>query len=234
MNVLVIGATGGSGRAAVGELLSRGHQVTAFCRSRSAFSPTPENLRVFPGDVLDPSDVERAVPGHDAVIVTLGISENPVRVRLRGPRGTAPDVRSRGTRAVIAAMERHGVRRLVVQTSYGVGTTRDRLAFVDRLIFALLLRPQIADTELQEMAVTGSSLDWLVVQPVHLRDAPEDDPPFISTSGDVQGRSVSRRSVGRFLAEAVSRPDLVRTSVALSGAVSVPAPTEARRLTRAG
>jgi hypothetical protein len=64
-----------------------------------------------------PEDVGRAVRGQDAVVVTLGISEHPLRVRLLGSAGTPLDVRSRGTAAVVAAMRTHGVRRLVVQSS---------------------------------------------------------------------------------------------------------------------
>ena len=41
-----------------------------------------------------------------------------------GSASTPIDVRSTGTRNVIDAMHRCGVRRLVVQTSYGVGATR--------------------------------------------------------------------------------------------------------------
>jgi uncharacterized protein YbjT (DUF2867 family) len=99
MKVLVVGATGGSGRAAVGELLRRGHDVTAFSRHASSLvAGTGGRVRAIDGDATDPADVDRAVDGQDAVIVTLGISENPLRVRLRGAAGTPMDVRSRGTR----------------------------------------------------------------------------------------------------------------------------------------
>lgn len=169
------------------------------------------------GDVMDGGEVARAVAGHDAVIVTLGITENPLRVRFFGPARTALDVRSAGTRHVIAAMASGGVRRLVVQTSYGVGETRDRLGFADKLFFTLLLAPQIADTELQERAVIESELDWTIVQPVHLTDG-EEAPIFTSTAGETSGHmQISRRSVGRFLAEAVESPAFLHRSVALSG-----------------
>ena len=119
--ILVIGATGGTGRATVEELLAAGHRVTAFSRHasrlESLLEDAPDRLRTIDGNVLRPEDLDRAVPGHDAVIVVLGISENPFRVRLFGSRGTAMNVRSAGTRNVIAAMKRAGVRRLVVQST---------------------------------------------------------------------------------------------------------------------
>lgn len=216
--VLVVGATGGSGRAAVERLLSEGHEVTAFSRSSDRVGIRGERLHCTSGDAMDPADIEQAVAGHDAVVVTLGISENPLRVRLLGPARTPIDVRSAGTANVITAMRKHGVRRLVVQTSYGVGETRDRLGLLDRLFFALLLKPQIADTEVQNKAIASSDLDWVIVQPVHLTNSAEDEAPFVSTAGETGKMKVSRASVGRFIASAVTSPAYVRKSVAISGA----------------
>lgn len=220
MKILVIGATGGTGRAVVERLLGEGHEVTAFSRSGDRLGSDSPRLGVIRGDALVPSNVSAAVRGHDAVIVALGISENPLRVRCLGPRRTPMDVRSRGTRNVIAAMAEHGVRRLVVLGSYGTGATRARLRFVDRLFFALLLRPQIEDTERQREAVVQSSLDWVLALPVHLTDASDDDMPFTSLRGDVGRYAISRRSVARFLADAAVRSTFVREQVALSAAVS--------------
>jgi putative NADH-flavin reductase len=216
MKVLVFGATGGSGRAAVQQLLAQGHEVSAFTRRVSndrELSP----VRSIQGDVMNAADVERAVQGQDAVVVTLGISENPLRVRLFGPAHTSLTVRSRGTRHIIDAMRKHGVRKLVVQTTFGVGATRDRLSFVDRLFFDLILKPQIADTELQNSDVAESGLDWVLIQPVHLTDGAEDTMPFISTAGEIGQHKVTRNSVGRLLAQAVATPELVRKSIAASG-----------------
>ena len=98
MKIVVFGATGGSGRAALEELLARGHEVTAFVRGDAA--TLPAGARSVRGDVMNAADVERAVQGQDAVIVALGISENPLRVRLFGPARTPADVRSIGTRGV--------------------------------------------------------------------------------------------------------------------------------------
>jgi nucleoside-diphosphate-sugar epimerase len=217
MKVLVLGASGGSGHAAMEQLLARGHEVTVFTRKMDANGLARQRLRWVQGDALDARAVERAVSGQDAVVVTLGIRENPLRVRLFGPARTRLDVRSAGTHNVIAAMRKHGVRKLVVQTSYGVGSTRDKLDFVNRLFFSLILKPQIADTELQDAAVATSGLDWVLVQPVHLTDADDDTPAFASTVGETGAMQISRRSVGRFLAEAVGDATFLRQTVSLSG-----------------
>jgi putative NADH-flavin reductase len=114
--VLVVGATGGTGRATIDALVKRGHRVTAFSRHAESLENSSDRVTLLNGDATNPDDVERAVAGHDAVIITLGITENPLRVRLFGAARTPLDVRSAGTRNVIAAMRKHGVRRLVVQS----------------------------------------------------------------------------------------------------------------------
>jgi uncharacterized protein YbjT (DUF2867 family) len=232
MKVLVVGASGGSGRAALRELLRRDHEVTAFSRHATALAARlgTDRVRGIDGDATNPGDVDRAVRGQDAVVVTLGISENPVRVRLLGPAATPIDVRSRGTRIVIEAMRRHGVRRLVVQTSYGVGPTREQLPIMQRLIFRLLLLPQIADTERQDQLVRSSGLDWTNIQPVNLTNDDAAGLPFTSTTGETRGWKVARARVGRFLAESVESRDYLAQTVSLSaGDVSV-SPAESAAL----
>ena len=221
MKVLVVGATGGSGRAAVEALVSDGHAVTAFARRANAVFGGRDGVRAVDGDATVPDDVGPAVAGQDAVVVALGIAESPLRVRLRGPAGTPLDVRSRGTATVVTAMREHGVRRLVVQSSYGVGDTRDRLPLSSRLVFGLLLKPQIADHEVQERLVRSSGLDWTLVQPVYLTDG--DEAATVSTDGSIQGMKVSRPAVGGVLARLAAGSDDVRSCVSVSGAALVPA-----------
>ena len=215
--VLVIGATGGSGRATVERLLSEGHEVTAFSRHADQLGGLSDRITTINGDTINPEEIDRAVRGHDAVVVTLGISENPLRVRLLGAAQTPLNVRSSGTRNVIAAMRKHGVRRLVVQSSFGVGETRSKLRLLERLFFSLLLKPQIADTEVQELEVRESGVDWVLAQPVHLTDEDTDEMPFASANGDVLQWKVSRKGVARFLAQATHAPEYIGQSVALSG-----------------
>lgn len=162
------------------------------------------------------SDCDAAVAGQDAVVVALGIRESAVRVRLFGPSSTAREVRSVGTRHIVEAMHRHGVTKLVVQTSFGVGTTRAQLPLKWRAIFAALLKPQIEDTEVQEQLVRASGLAWVVAQPVALTNEGDDAEPFISTEGAVRSMAVSRRRVATFLADAVESGMYDQQVVALS------------------
>lgn len=216
IKVLVIGANGATGRAVVQELCARGHAVTAFVRQpRAMGAETSQSLRIVTGDVMNADDVERAVVGQDAVVVVLGIRESALMVRLRGSSGTAMNVRSVGTQNVVRAMHHHGVQRLVVQTTYGIGDTRERLSWMWKAIFRVLLHPQIEDSERQEQVVCDSGLQWVLVRPVGLNDGPC-QPTLVSASGETRSMAVSRLAVADVLADATQRSEYLQQRLAVS------------------
>ena len=216
LNILVIGANGATGRLATAELAARGHRVTAFVRRPDSMRDAlPAGARLAVGDVMKPKTLDAAIAGQDAVVVILGINENPFLVRLRGTSATPMRVRSEGTQNVIEAMKRQGVRRLVVQTTYGVSDTRAGLSLGWRLIFDLVLKPQIVDTERQEDVVADSGLEWVMVRPVGLDDGPA-RPTLVSATGETRSMNVPRASVAAVLADAAVRSDYVGQRLAVS------------------
>lgn len=218
MKVLVVGASAGTGWQVVQQLLTQGHEVTAFARRAEQLPDLGPALHRVPGDATCPEDLDRAMPGHEAVVITLGISESALRVRLLGPARSAPDVRSAGTQQVLDAMKRHGLRRVLVQTSFGVGPTRPLLPLAVRLVFALLLKPQIEDTERQEALVRASGLDWVILQPVNLTDDPQRDGARMSPTGEIGQLKVSRQQVADCIARVLASPALRGQTLALSAA----------------
>jgi len=218
MKVIVFGATGGTGQATVQELLEGGHEVTAFSRHADRLEIHSERLHLLAGDALDSEDVERAMSGQDAVVVALGVNDNPLKVRLLHNSRTPTNICSEGTRNIIQAMHRVGVRRLVVVSAYGVGETRAMLPWTFKVFYQLLLKEQIADKERQEQLVRNSGLDWVIVQPVGLTyGRPHGDGVLASTRGEVHHNTIPRRDVGRFLASAVEGGQFLFRTVALSG-----------------
>lgn len=215
MKVLVIGANGATGMLVTACLIERGHAVSAFVRRPGAMGDLSHTVNEVVGDVMDPAALDRAVPGHDAVVVTLGIRENPLLVRLRGASTTTSEVRSHGTRNVVEAMARHGVDRLVVQTTHGVGTTFANLSWSWKLVFRLILQPQIVDSERQESVVRGSGLEWVLVRPVGLTNGPAGD-VLASPDGMIRSMKVPRRAVARVIVDAAERPDWVDHAVSVS------------------
>ncbi|ASF11163.1 hypothetical protein NBRGN_070_00570 [Nocardia brasiliensis NBRC 14402] len=160
MKIAVFGATSTVGRLVVEQALAEGHQVTAFTRSAAGLTQRHERLDIVEGDVLESNSVQRAVAGQDAVLVSLGAGRKGV-------------IRAEGTRAVIEAMNRTGVKRLIVQTTLGVGDSKANLNFLWKYVmFGLLLRQAFADHVQQEAYVRASDLDWTIVRPSAFTDGP--------------------------------------------------------------
>jgi hypothetical protein len=116
MKLLVFGGTGGTGCEIVAQALGQGHVVTAFVRNPAALTTKHENLKLAKGDILDYPSVEAAVRRQDAVLSALGVR------KLR--KNT---ILSDGTKNIIRAMEQHGVKRFVCESSLGVGDSKEQL-----------------------------------------------------------------------------------------------------------
>ncbi|HTU60706.1 MAG TPA: NAD(P)H-binding protein [Polyangiales bacterium] len=166
MNVAIFGANGPTGRLLTAAALAAGHHVTAVTRCPDAFPRYDRHLRVVGADVLDPSAVEQAMRGQQAVLSTLGVpfSRRPI------------EVYSRGTLHIMGAMRRCAVRRLAcVSSSATQPHARGEGGFffnqvVQPLIVNTLGKTLYADMRSMESAVRESELDWTIVRPSGLFD----------------------------------------------------------------
>jgi putative NADH-flavin reductase len=157
MKILVIGATGPTGREIVSLGLSLGHEITALVRSESD-AGLPAGAAKVKGDVLNPASLEAALRGQQAVISSLG-------TRKIG----ATTLFSEGTRNLISAMNTVGVGRLVCITGIGAGDSRGHGGFFyDKILQPLMLKAIYADKDRQEAVIRGSELDWTIVRPAML------------------------------------------------------------------
>lgn len=154
MKLIIFGATGTIGKPLILQALALNHEVTAFVRDKNKLQDIEHpHLKTYEGDVLNGSAVEKAVPGHDAVICVLGA-------------GRKGQVRAEGTRNIIKAMEKAGIRRFICQSTLGAGDSHANLNFFwKRIMFGWFLKEAFLDHELQEQYVKQSKLDWTIVRP---------------------------------------------------------------------
>jgi uncharacterized protein YbjT (DUF2867 family) len=176
--ILIIGATGGTGRQLLVRALEQGYVVRALVRDPGKLSVEHPHLTVVHGDVLDYSDVEKAVRGQDAVISALGHKRFFVLTRIL----------SEGTRNVLRAMETHNVRRFVCETSLGIGDSVGRMGlYYSLLVIPFILPLYFWDKTRQERLIAASKLEWVIVRPAVL------------TNAVARGVSHHGRKVGSFL-----------------------------------
>jgi nucleoside-diphosphate-sugar epimerase len=186
--VLIIGATGGTGRQLVAQALERGYEVTALVRDLSKFQVVHPRLTAIRGDVLDEHSVDAAMRGQGAVLCALGHKRYFYPTRIL----------SDGTRNILRSMETHGVPRLVCETSLGIGDSAGRLGlYYNFFVIPVILPLYFWDKTRQERLIAGSNVEWVIVR------------PGVLTNQDKRGRVRHGRRVGGFLLTVrISRADV--------------------------
>lgn len=176
--VLIVGATGGTGRRLVAQALERGFWVTALVRNPSKLQLEHQRLTVVQGNVLDAGSIDTAMRGQEAVLSALGHRRYFYPTRIQ----------SDGTKNVLRAMDTHGVRRFVCMSSLGIGDSVGRLGLIYTLFVIPLILPfYFWDKTRQEKAIAASGVDWTIVRPGAL------------TNGTKRGRVRQGARVGNFI-----------------------------------
>lgn len=167
MNLIVLGATGNTGRQFVDMALERGHRIRAIVRPTAGVVER-DGLEVIHGDVLNPSELHQAFNNMDAVVSCLGIrKENPSDPW--SPLLSPEDFMARSAFGIVDAMKANGIERLIVISSAGVG---DSWEAVDAELRTVIQGSNVGkiflDLNNMEEVLVNSGLDTLAVRPVAL------------------------------------------------------------------
>jgi uncharacterized protein YbjT (DUF2867 family) len=193
--ILVLGATGATGRLIVNQAVARGYDVTVLVRSaEKARDITGAKLIV--GDARDETALRAALKGREAVVSALGTPVSPFR---------EVTLLSTATRALVSAMKAEQVSRLVCITGMGAGDSAGHGGFVaDNVIFPLLLKKVYTDKDRQEAIVKDSGLDWVLVRPSILNNKPgRGSVRALTDLSGFHGGSIAREDVARFVLDQV-------------------------------
>jgi len=220
MKLTIFGATGGIGGQLVTQAAAAGHDVTAVVRSQRQL-PAPARVVVADLAAPAPAVLESAVRGADAVLSGLGAR-------------SAPDVgvASRGTRAIVEAMQAESVRRIVVVSAAPIGTVpspgRPRPpkhdpgdGFFTRHLLSPLVKAAFgktyADLALMEDVLAGSGLDWTVVRPPRLTSGPLTGAYRTAIGQNLRhGLLVSRADVAHLMLRVIEQPDTVKQVIGIA------------------
>ena len=218
MKLTIVAATGGIGHQLLEQAIAAGHDVTTVVRNPNRLpGELAAQVRTVTADLAtaDPAALELAIAGADAVLSGLG------------PRpGKDPGVASRGTHAILAAMQATGVRRIVVVSAAPIGTVPSARhdpgdGFLMRHLLAPLtkaaLRKRYADLALMEDLLCRSGLDWTVVRPPRLTQG-----PLTGTYRTAYGRNlrrglrVSRADVAHLMLRVLDQPETIKQVVGVA------------------
>ena len=211
MNLMLFGATGGTGAQVLGQALDAGHRVTAVVRDPGSLAQREHHaLTVLTGDVLDPGRWHTAVAGHDAVVSCLGSTDR------RHPTA----VYSQGARNILEAMHEGEVHRFLCLSSAGLEIapgTPFAQRLVTRLLIQRLYRHGYADMARMESEVAASEAQWTIVRPPMLTDGPLTAAYRTAANAHLdKAQSLSRADLAHYLLTHLDDAESWRTTVEIA------------------
>ncbi|GII34501.1 NAD(P)-dependent oxidoreductase [Planotetraspora mira] len=208
--IIVFGAGGRAGRAAVGEALHREHHVTAVVREPAKYQDLEgAGVRVLSGDVTDADAIASLAAGHDAAIMAAYDPD------------TQPDVFfPAAAHALLDGLARAGVGRLVVVGLAATLETIDGTPLMDTPGFPEEYRPfclgHAAGAAVLRTSVTA--LDWLIVSPAGDFDQAGARSGRYSTAGVNMASRISYSDLAIALLDEIDTPRHHRTHIGVEEA----------------
>lgn len=194
IKLVVLGATGGTGLEIVRQAIEHGHSVTAFVRSPERLTPLRDRITLKQGDLLDSTELERVIEGHDAVLSGFGP---------RAPMSKAEaNLLQQFAVALTTAMPNAGVKRVVVESVAFL--FKNSIIPPAYLLGRLFFRGIVADASAMERVFERSGLDWTIARPPKLTDKPYTGKYRVREGGlPLLGFSISRADVADFMIKVV-------------------------------
>lgn len=213
--ILLLGATGRTGEAALNQALSRRWQVNALVRRPEALQERA-GLTVMAGTPLDPEAVSKAIIGCDAVISVLNNNRTSDSIFARPV--SPPSFMTDAIRNTLAAMQLHGVRRIAILSAAGVGDSfKEAPSWFRMMIRHTNLGHTYRDHDSLDALVRASDRDWTLARAVMLGSKPGAREVVASYAGNPRpGMQISRDSVGKFLLDSLDDPGLIGKAPTIS------------------
>lgn len=213
-NILLLGATGRTGKQVLNYALSKGYHVTALVRDPEKVGLTSDKLSVIQGTPANIDDVRKAIEGCEAVVSTLSNSRKSdgLWAKVINPPTLMTDCMNN----TITVMKEKSVRRIVVLTAAGVGDSFSSMPiFMKWLINYTNLKVAYADHNGQEQLLMNSDLDWTFVRPVGLNNN-EEVKQLLVGSNVRHTAFISRKTVAIFMVDCLETDEFVKKSPVIS------------------
>ena len=204
MKILLLGATGRTGRHLLAQALQAGYEVNVLVRSRAAVSSQSDKLTIFESATFDKPSLEQAMTGCGAVLSALNISRTSdfPWAALRTPKTFLSDT----LLIVNAVAQKTGVKRIILITAWGVHETKaDIPGWFRWLIDTSNIGVAYRDHERQETFLQTTQLDYTIVRPVGLTNFTADKPIRVTINNEPKpSLTISRRNVAKFMLTALA------------------------------
>ena len=211
MQILVLGATGGTGRWLVTRALDQGYDVTALVRNPASLKFKHERLKVVKGDVGNQAALTEAMVGSGAVISTLG---KGLKLRDLVEINKPVNFYSGSAKQIIETMEKSKVKRFIGLTSMATNPNPIKTSVSNKMFF-YVLKEAFLDMRRMEEIVRASSLDWTIVRPSNLSNQPPQGSYKLGTDYNIELTKIGRTDLAGFLLDTLSGNEYLNKAVSI-------------------
>tara|TARA_R110002073_G_scaffold336006_1_gene529836 strand:+ start:62 stop:715 length:654 start_codon:yes stop_codon:yes gene_type:complete len=216
MKILILGATGRTGKLILEEALNQGYEVNCLVREPKKIKENHKNLKILKGSPEQISDLESAIKDCKAIISALNISRKSdfPWSKLRTP----PTFLSSVMKNIISLTDKNGLERIVVCSAWGVAETEKEIPvwfgwFIKNSNIGIAYK----DHERQENELRKSKLDWTIVRPTGLTNFKKEKKIIESYNNEPKPKlTISRKNVAKFMVNALKRKELIGQTPVIS------------------
>ena len=217
MRVVILGGTGPSGILLIEEALAAKHTIIIYARSPQKLpahlSKHPE-ITVVKGELQDVAALTTAMAGARAVLSALGPT-------LGNPSGTPI---AHGYAAVMKAMRRAGVKRLIALGTTSIKDAKDKFSLVYSGMVAFVSFG--ANSAYKDIVAVGETIrasediDWTIVRvPVLKNDKNREvRAGYIGDGGAGAGYSLSRQGFAVFVVQELEKGEWIKRAPLVTSA----------------
>ena len=200
MKILILGATGRTGKWILAEALEQGYKVNCLVRKPEEINQNHSALKIYKGSPESISELESALKGCDAIISALNISRKSdfPWSKLRTPKTFLSDV----MKNIITLSTKIKIDRIVVCSAWGVADTEKEIPLWFNWFINLL---------------KSSTLNWTIVRPSGLVDLSKSQTIIESYNNEPKPKiTISRKSVAEFMVQSLSDEKLIGKAPVIS------------------
>nr|WP_294949987.1 NAD(P)H-binding protein [uncultured Mucilaginibacter sp.] len=216
MKILLLGATGRTGKLLLQQALANGYEVNVLLRDKSKLDITHPNLQIFEGLPTDKAALDKAMQGCEAIVSALNISRTSdfPWANLRTPANFLSET----AKCVIELAAKHNISRAIVTSAWGTGNTRNDIPWWFKLVIDYSnVGVAYRDHERQEGIFAASVLNYTILRPVGLTNSSKDKMVIASLNNEPKPRlTISRGNVACFMIKVLQQGLFIRQMPVIS------------------
>lgn len=213
--ILILGATGRTGKHAIPMALEKGYEVVALVRNPAKIVVKHDRLTIVEGLPTNIDDIRKAMEGCDAVLSLLSPLTRGEAISFR--KINAPRILEKSMINVVRVMNEYGVKRILILSSVGVGNSWKYTPWYVKVLVRLTnFKVIFADHNAQEDLIQTSGTNWTIARPAGLNENEKIGTLAVTYDHTPKPFQMSRKLLAKFFIDNLYSKDFIHKMPMLS------------------